>query len=365
MPSIVLSGPQQLELRNALVAAFLQTTFPDLLNTIDKKFFPPLNASFPEAVFATIKAAESEDWLFDLVQAAAQQRPEDPALQRLANELGNLRPAAPPAGISPFDVCCLAGTHVMVDRRDLRAALRDLSKADGKRILVVKDDLPDTPAGSAPKTGKSHTMQMIAYLWQTQRSFDFVDIDLEDMAHAISDIRPVDLAKRLIKKLGFAVNLAEPTDNAWARWNLDFCDDLEGWATQRNRPVWIVIDSFNLVLLPQATLDLIKELANRINLRLADFRLVLLGYRDTFPTKVKPIVEEEKIRPIGEGELLEFFAHAYFEKNIPVTGDEILDAVERVFAQLSPTQADFLIQLASLSHAELKPRTQPPGGVQS
>jgi hypothetical protein len=195
MPSIDLPGPKQLELRDALAKAFppagMESTFPALLLDVNRDLasYAPPNAVHPEAVLATIKAAEAEDWLLELVQTAAQKRLEDPALQRLANELGNLRPAPPPAGISPFDVCCLAGTHVMVDRRDLRAALRDLSNANGKRILVVKDDLPDVPAGSAPKTGKSHTMQMIAYLWQTQRSFDFVDIDLEGMAHAISDIR--------------------------------------------------------------------------------------------------------------------------------------------------------------------------------
>ena len=78
------------------------------------------------------------------------------------------------------------------------------------------------------------------------------------------------------------------------------------------------------------------------------------------------IVEEEKIRPIGEGELVEFFAHAYYEKNIQVTEDDILDAAEPVFAQLNPIEADLIVRLASLSHAELKPRTtQPTGEVRS
>src|SRR5205085_12038199 len=93
----------------------------------------------------------------------------------------------------------------------------------------------------------------------------------------------------------------------------------------------------------------------RINRQLANVRLILLGYRDTLPTAVTAMFEEERIAPIGESELIEFFFSAFPERNLPVTHDTVADAVERVFAQVDPQLPDFLIRLPPVIENQLCP----------
>jgi hypothetical protein len=364
MPTIVLSGPERIEIRNALLNAFnMPSSFSELLVRVDKNpsSYAGQAEPHPAAILLTVLGAESEGWLLQLLQKAVELREHDLALNWWADELVRRQPPVMANPARVYDTCCLSGNHLLIDRRALRGALRSLAAPNGKRILIVKDDPPQPDPFQARKTGKSHTLQMIAYLSQVQRSFEFIEIDLQPMAQAISQIRPIDLARRLAKKLGWSVSLTEPTDAAWDRWNLDFCDDLEVYARQRSQPVWIVIDSFNLVLMPTPTIGLLRELTVRINHQMANVRLVLLGYGDILPTAVTPIVEEERIAQIGEAELIEFFASAFPERNIPATHDSVADAVERVFELVDPREPDFLIKLPSVIESQLQPPATPAG----
>jgi hypothetical protein len=364
MPMIALSGPERLQLRSALQAAYLPNVFPDLLQALDKDpaEFGGMGTPYPDLVMAVVRHAETDGWLLDLIRKAVELRNNlDPDLNEWRTELTTRQPPAMAIPARVFDACCLSGSHLLVDRRRLRAALRSLVAPAGKRILVVRDDPPPADPFQAPKTGKSHTLQMVAYLSLVQGTFDFIEIDLQPMAQAISTIRPIDLARRLFKKLGYTATLSEPTDSAWDRWNIEFCDDLEVLARQRQRPIWIVIDSFNLVLLPTPTVGLLREIAVRINRQLANVRLVLLGYGDTLPSHVSAMIEEEKIAPIGETELIEFFATAFPERNLPVTDETIADAVERVFERIDPRQPDFLIKLPPVIEDQLQPQTSAAG----
>ena len=92
---------------------------------------------------------------------------------------------------------------------------------------------------------------------------------------------PRDLAGKLVRLLGYgaATVPSAPSDLQWSRWSVEFCDDFEVRARQDDqRQVWLVIDEFNKVALAQETMDLIKQLADRIRVTLPHFRLLLLGF---------------------------------------------------------------------------------------
>jgi hypothetical protein len=228
----------------------------------------------------------------------------------------------------------------MVDRENLRASLKFLASPLGRRIMVVT---------GRKSSGKSHSVRLMSYLALVHGGFSLIPIDLEDYGRLLGTdaiVDPRDIAYDLVDRLGYRYKLPKsPTDAQWSRWVLKFCRKFEAMAMRDNRCCWVVIDGFGSVVLPQPTLDLIKELAVRIDRSLSGFRLILLGYGDSFPPCVLPQVERESIRPIGIEEVTEFFGRAYQQLKIPVTEQALEDSVSRVLEDLDPHQEDFLFHL--------------------
>ncbi len=356
MPLIRIPGKKTLELRDALVQAFPGPQFAELLLLMDQTFgnFSVAEYSFDQNVLVTIRKAEAESWLLDLVSQASDLRAADPVLWQIKTELSAL---APPPGIDLYEVCHLTGGFVMIDRAKLRTALRGMSSPLGKRILIVK---------GGPKTGKSHTLQLLSFLAKARESGPLVVLDLEAFRRILGSsalIEPWDLGERLLRLMSYDLKLPErPVDAQWARWVLQFCDGFEARAAADPKERWIVIDALNSVLLAQPTFDLIKELAHRINVSLTQLRLVLLGYSDSLPPAVLPHVEEEQISAIGEKELIDFFFRAYQQLSVSFDEDRVADAVARVLDQLDPSQPDFLVQLGPRASEELARAKAPKGG---
>jgi hypothetical protein len=343
MPQITLVPQQRLRIRDALLDVFLWERMKDLLAAIGKNGpnYEGQGSTPPTNMMAVVEAAEKENWLVELVDRAHQERPASADISKFRRELAAFIPFA---SEDPFEVCCLSGSHVMVNRTKLRSALRLLASPRGKRVLVVKDKVP-APPGQSSLTGKSHSIQLISYL-KAMQDFRLVNVDLEATSRAVGAgnvILPSDLARRLCSLFGY--DGIVPTDNEaipaakgglgpnanneqWARWNLEFWDKFEARASRDNaRPCWVVIDQFNLVFLSQSPLDLVKELASRINVTLDHFRLILIGYASTLPSTVIGMVEEEMVEPIGEIELIDFFARAYEERRKAYTEDDVARAV--------------------------------------
>ncbi len=246
-------------------------------------------------------------------------------------------------------MCCLTQNRVMVDRECLRASLKLLSTPLGKRIMVVT---------GRKGSGKSYSFELISYLWQVRGGFSLIPIDLEAYSRNLGTntiVEPYDVARTLVRKLQYDLgSLEPPKDRQWARWVLDFCDDIEARALEDDRFRWVVIDGFGSVVLAQATVDLIKELAVRIDRYLTRFRLILLGYNGiSFPAGVLSQIERESIRPIGIPQLTEFFGRAYQQLGIPLKEDLLVESLNRVLDGLNLSQEDFLVQLEPRVRAEL------------
>jgi Effector-associated domain 1 len=357
MAFIELTGKQQLRLGRVLRTLTVnEAKFNELLLVHDTSLDDVAGAvvAFPSRALLAIKEAQAKGWLLDLIAEAREEYPADPALRAFEDELKVL---APGAHIDPFQVCRLSGGHILVNRSTLRKALGELAKPAGKRILVVQDDPAlATSTGERIKTGKSHTLQMISYLQQVVGGFEIARLDLEAESRAVGSgklIQPRDLAKSLTALMGCKHILSDPPgDGQWARWNLEFCNDFEK-AVKAAPRTWIVVDSFHLVLLPADTIDLLKELATRVNTTLPNMRMVLLGYSSSFHPSVRPTVEDEILRLIGEDELAEFFARADLEMARPLNEDKVAEKVLAVLDGLDPSQPDFIVKVSSLVIAEL------------
>src|SRR6185437_9785353 len=218
MPLIKLTPDQHLSLRNALLAAFPNSRrLSELLLSIGQNYdmleVPSYNLMANVRVL--IKAAESEDWLLRLVLKARDTVPLDPAFQQLSNELAVLAPAST---ISDFEVCRLTGSYVLTD---------------------------------GDRTGKSHSMQLISYLYLRRSQFKLVPIDLEAYQRLLGPdqlIEPIHIARGLVGKLPYKVEIpAAPDDAQWPSWVLEFSEVFEGGALDDPEWRWIVIDAFNKV----------------------------------------------------------------------------------------------------------------------
>jgi Effector-associated domain 1 len=349
MPLIRLTPLQTRRTRDAILAAFPSSgQLDDLLLDLGKAYaeLEIQGQNYRENILSIIRRAEAEDWVLKLVLEARKRVPADPEFEALERDL---KPSAPPPNVDHFNICRLTGSYVMVDRSRLRSALREISRPLGKRILVVKGD---------PKTGKSHTLQLISYLQYVYGNFSLVPVDLEAFVRTLGPaviVNPSDLATYLVDQLTWDWKVPDPpNDSQWARWVLEFCVKFEGRARQDQQVRWVVIDALNTTQLMQPTLDLIKELAHRINLSLPNYRLILLGFSDSLPATVLPNVEEEKIAPIGQQELIEFFARAYQELNLPLDADKVADVVKSVLERIDPAQSDFVARLGAIASQEVE-----------
>jgi hypothetical protein len=356
MALVKLSGKLQIELRNALVAAYLnEALFDELLLACEKSLdvLAPTRDAYPIRALAVIKHANQDGWIAELITCARAQKKTDPEIKRIEDEV---KAYAPPAVASPFRVCLLSGGHILVNRKDLRDALEELYKG-GKRVLIVKDEANlAAQTQKRIKTGKSHSMQLMSYVQQAKEDFEIVAVDLSALSDALPSgelIQPFHLAESICSLMKCENILKEKAkDEQWARWNLNFCNAFEPEAKKRGK-TWILIDSFHLVLLPAETMGLIKEIARRINQTLTNMRIVLLGYPESFQHPISPNVTEETVKLISEHELADFFARAYSERNMPCNEDKVARKVLAVFDAIDATRPDFVIQINSLALAEL------------
>jgi hypothetical protein len=359
MPLIQLTNDQRQILHRALLARYLDPARMEnmLLLRLDRHYqhIVATRSTYPNDVLAVISTAEAEGWLLPLVRQVCHDVPADQELKALEAELA---PLGPPPGVDHFDVCRL-GNRVMVDRKRLRDSLRQLSTTQSERIMVVTGE-----KGS----GKSHSFQLISYLRAFRGGFSLALIDFEDYQRVLSvtgkpELTPDYIARTLVKELRYDLGpLEPPTDSQWARWVLDFCDDLVAQAQEDDRWCWVVIDGFGSVPLAQDTVDLIKDLAVRINKSLPQFRLILLGYGGDFTHDVLNHVTWETTEPIGIEELLDFFGRAYRQLRIPATDAKVVDTVTRVLSGLDPDREDFLFHLEPRVKNELAAATGPGGG---
>ena len=347
MPLIQLTGPQAIALRDALSEAFPdEDRFGDVVLLANKRLnmVSAPGRPLPSRILETIKDAEANNWLLDLLEHAVASNPADPILTDLANRL---KATAPPPGVSPYHMCRLSGGTVMVNRKPLRAAVEELNDRQGRRILVIRGD---------SRSGKSHSLQLITFIADMVGGFTVVPVDLDPRQDTQTRrvIGAHDLASRLVSLCGYGIPIPEPpSDRQWSKWVTAFGDEFAKLANVEPAPRWIVIDGMNKVLLDQSAVDLIQDLASRVYSALTRLRLVLVGYEQSLPALVLPYIQEEKVARISDADLLEFFVLARQELNKHADEDAVAEVVARVLDQVDMASADYLVRLGPLVAQEV------------
>jgi Effector-associated domain 1 len=280
-----------------------------------------------------VMVATQERWIAQLLAEAADDRPVVGDLRALADELA---PLAPSASANPWKARVINGVP-LVDREPVRAAFKELDSTSGSRVLTV----------SGPATsGKSYTVNLAT--WRATESGDGqVWIDLSKLVDRSSGARlPVDphrVAKSICDQMQVKdTSVLDGSGEQDARWNIAFCDRLQGYLRQQRRATgsterwWIVLDEFNSVPVSQQANDLIKELATRVAGVLTDVRLILLGYAEPLQIGAGAVIRTE-VDFITPTELEEYFVELNKSLALPAPASEIAAAIARVLQKVDPS----------------------------
>lgn len=329
----------------AAVKELVQLADPPSLASLDQV---ALGANLVDILNSLILRADDGNWLGNLLEAAIEMRSASQKLKLLRTEFDG---AITAERADHFAACWLLGDRVLVDREPLRTAATLLENTPGsgkpvKSIMVVK----------GPRmSGRSWSLEYISYLNTTRRSFELVWVDLEDLETSIAEdaeLDPQDLGLSIATQMHLDMThwpaRVNEKDERWAR---RYCEWLKGELTGKQALYWIVVDSFDKMLLPDGIYILISELAKWIRVNLQMLRLVLLSYdkEDDLPANVRPDVAPVSTGAISDLELLAFFTRLYDERkrrfDIDFSPTDVANSVAEVKRQVDFSNERYLFQL--------------------
>jgi hypothetical protein len=150
---------------------------------------------------------------------------------------------------------------------------------------------------------------------------------------------PDDVGRSLCNLLGIDPSFVRAKDEEqYARWSLDFCQRLSGQLANWPKRVWIIVDEFNSVLLPESTLGLFNQLAWHIESMMTQVRLVLLGYGEALPPiEVDEGAHTDKTARITDGQIGEFFRQIYASRRPVVDENDVVASTALVRARVQAT----------------------------
>jgi hypothetical protein len=283
-----------------------------------------LAKNLTDIVLNLIGKAQKEGWLMRLVDAAIKVVKNNPLLEDAARQLRPLRDLEEK---DHYNVCFLSASQVLVNRTDLRDALKQLESTTPLGFRVLKVD-------GLPLSGKTYSKELISYLYETRGSFEPVWIDSDE--YVKTGITPKDLAVDIISKMGLEEETVPATGQEQdARWVRTFCNRLIGKLRNNTTNWWIVIDGFNKLVLPPAVNDLIHGLARASMKDLPRLRIILLGYPDELPDLSRYMLEE-KIKQIEREDLVLFFIQLYEEIEQPFDTEKVMANVADVLQEIDP-----------------------------
>ena len=320
--------------------AFVLLTTGDTLDTISAN---PLNLD--DDILRVIVHAQSNRWLADLLAALVSARPTNPEFQAIQLEL--IPPGAPPPA-DPW-LTCIVRNAPFIDREPLREAMRELEADGGRQVLVVHGDRG---------TGKTYTAEFVR--WRAREcSHEFIHVDLEQLTRLSpidSLVWPEAIAASLSDQMGLGLVLPtrEQADQQYSRWNLVCCDKLTGALIADPRRWWIVVDSFNLVPLPQATSDFFKELAFRVDASLSRVRLVLLGFGDSLRPDLERHAHRERTTYPTHEDLGLYFQRLHVSAGKVPDPATVAAQVQRVLSGVDPNGPARMRSLADAVGIEMR-----------
>lgn len=351
---------------NALVNAFDLDGMSSLLADVNKEFrlFDFGGATIENRADRVVAAAWMEGWLLELLDAACARRDRSVTLPFWRDEIVKVIGGRMPRDFDLTRLCRLRGDAPFINRINFRSAVGSLRARHGKSILVVRD--AGAPLGNrktySRKSGKSASWKLITELAHRTGEFYPVMIDLNDTQERLGVNQPVDpscLAERLVDKLNYDLPLPPaPADMQWPRWNMRFIDRLEALIRKDARAIWLVIDEFNSVDLPDASIDLVKQIVIKLlKGEMPNVRLVLLGFADVLPSGAGPLSLIDEVQPnLSGNDLFDFFRVGWEQHGLTIDKamlEKFELTVVEIMSNLQCAQDEFLETVGTRASAAL------------
>lgn len=332
---IILTSKQITDLADAFKDAFDLVRLKKIVGKTGRNLEWESGGSDGEAiVLSLIGKAQRNRWIHELIEAAVNENP-IPKLLAIADEL---RPAIIAATRDHFNVIFVDNNVALVNRTFLRQSLKQLASSDltGARILVVN---------GPEMSGKTYSMELVAYLNRALQNFKIVHIDLKKTS---GEVKPEHIAGQIVDQMLLEANVMPALDQEQdARWIQLFCSRLQGVLSNVADVWWIVIDGFNHHRLSTPVNDLVKELASRIRLTMPRLRMVLLSYNDNLSPDVERVALRETIDRIDERHLTSFFNQVYMESNKTYFPKDIAERIGEVLRAVDPQSARYMEMLGT------------------
>jgi hypothetical protein len=215
----------------------------------------------------------------------------------------------------PYQVALLAGRRPLIDRRELRATLKEF----------LDYNLPVFVVRGESRTGKTYSLQLILHVTAAMRDVLVVHVDFSQAATG-------DSAAALMAKLRSRLGLRQPEDgdddSTRTRSALDQVDQLVGTYRRLGDQLRriIVIDGLNRTGLQadvnQLAAMLITEVINR---QLPRTQLVLTGYAGEVDPAHGDLVAKEDVLSITSTHIRSYFEGLVIGRAL--AGDELNDLV--------------------------------------
>lgn len=355
MPPGRLTGPELREVREAIYVAFDLASFDalleDYIDVRSDKYFASKTEPFPTILRAVISGLAADGYLEQLLEALVTERPNHQKIQLLRR----LAPAAPMLGGDPYDVgklCLIDNSLPLFDRSTLRRELHSLGGGQ-RRTLVIN---------GGRLSGKSYTRYLLDFVARMSRRFQFVYCDLRLLA-AGGRIPPERLARLIAAPMQLGDSLPARGPETPEAWAADFAAWLEGKLAAGEQTYWVVIDHCNSHHLDLGSPELLVNLASRAETQ-DHLRLILMDYPDVVTLRSLQLrrVVEEKVEPITEDHVREFFRTVHYQLRYPAGGAAPLPAndpavdesVQNTWGQVDRSQEGWLGSLGSLVESELE-----------
>ena len=138
-----------------------------------------------------VRTASDENWIEQLITAATDDNPGNADLKTFAYvTLAVLNPPIWYQARNHFDTCFLQGKRAFIGRRELRRLLSDLDSHQ-HAVLIVE---------GPPVSGKTYSLQLIAYLANELKNYKVARVDLK--RDALVQYNPDTLVKSIALQMG-------------------------------------------------------------------------------------------------------------------------------------------------------------------
>lgn len=312
---------------NALNSDYTIATLTLLLNNqLDKRIaniINPVGIGYPEVLQKVVQDAIDEGWIANLVYHAIKQNPGGINLKAFVVNHPDFDAAkGPPTAVDLVMAHTLRARRYFIDRKDLRAALKELRSSDGPRVLVVTGDRV---------SGKSYTNELIAFLGERTPRNKTIYMNLDKYVFEAPN-----LTEMIGLQMGMdTTQIPQQQDEQKARW----VQRLVGWILNRvvnpgDTTYWFVFDGFREQTLLPETKDWIDELCVQAESNVPNCRVVLLNYQEPLPFQINDYVSREEIKPFGRDELIEFFKLLNLDHNGSYSPEDLCSKVDLLLTEV-------------------------------